>query len=115
MISYEGDEKSIQKLITILLDNALKYSNEKGTVDFRLKKKGKGVEMTVWNTVTSIDPDTISHMFDRFYRADQSRNSSKGGYGIGLSIASAVAAAHKGRINASTSDGKSLTITVTLP
>ena len=55
------------------------------------------------------------HLFDRFYRTDTSRNSETGGYGIGLSIANAVAGAHKGRISAATEDGTSLTITVLLP
>ena len=54
-------------------------------------------------------------MFDRFYRADPSRNSNTGGYGIGLSIAEAIVTAHKGKIAASSQDGRSLLITVTLP
>ena len=114
MIDYCGDEKSLTQLVTILLDNALKYSNEKGDISISLKKRSKGVELSVYNTVDSMDPETLQHMFDRFYRADKSRNSSTGGYGIGLSIANAVVQAHKGKISASSPDGRSLRITALL-
>lgn len=115
MITYCGDEKYITRLVTILLDNALKYSDEKGTIRIGLKKRGvKGFELTVYNTSDNIDKDVLKHMFDRFYRADSSRNSSKGGYGIGLSIASAIVAEHKGKISASSADGRSMLITVTM-
>ena len=68
-----------------------------------------------FNATHSIDPRDLEHIFDRFYRADPSRNSQSGGYGIGLSIASAVVAAHKGKILASSRDGHSLLVTVILP
>ena len=112
MITYCGDEKYITRLVTILLDNALKYSDDHGTIRVTLKKRSKGFEFRVYNTAESIDKDTLHHMFDRFYRADKSRNSSKGGYGIGLSIASAIVSAHKGKITATSDDGKSLLVTV---
>ena len=62
-----------------------------------------------------MDKDHLSHLFDRFYRTDSSRNSQTGGYGLGLSIAAAITASHRGKIAASTEDGHSLRITVTLP
>ena len=71
--------------------------------------------LTVENTYRSAQKVETDKLFDRFYRGDQSRNSKIGGYGIGLSIAAAVTANHKGRISAATQDGKSLTITVMLP
>ena len=61
-----------------------------------------------------ISNDDIPHLFDRFYRADSSRNSSTGGHGIGLSIAKAVVNAHKGQISAFSPDGKLLSISVML-
>ena len=115
MISFCGDEKSITKLITILLDNAVKYAREKGDITVSLKTKSKNLELIVQNDADAVDPDSLPHFFDRFYRADSSRNSSGGGYGIGLSIAQAVVTAHKGRISASAPDGTSLRITVSLP
>ena len=59
-------------------------------------------------------PENIDHLFDRFYRTDESRNSKTGGYGIGLSVAKAVVEAHHGKIVASSEDGNSLLITVIL-
>ena len=115
MVSCHGDEKSITKLLTILLDNAVKYTCEKGDITVSLQKKSKYIELIVQNDTETIDPASIPHFFDRFYRADSSRNSSRGGYGIGLSIAQAVVAAHKGRISASAPSETSLRITVQLP
>lgn len=115
MLSLNGDEKAIGQLVCILLDNALKYSDKNGKVSLLLKKQGKTVVLQVHNTAENVTKEMLSRLFDRFYRADTSRSSSTGGYGIGLSIAKAVVTAHKGRIVASSSDFKSLNITVTLP
>lgn len=113
MITYCGDEKYMTRLVTILLDNAFKYSDDHGTIRVSLRSHGKGFILKVYNTAESVDHETLTHMFDRFYRADKSRNSSRGGYGIGLSIASAITAAHKGKITASSDDGRSMLITAT--
>ena len=109
-----GDEKAITQLISILLDNALKYSDEKGTISLKAHSKGRSVCIEVYNTAEHVEVSELGKLFDRFYRADKSRNSQTGGYGIGLSIAKAVVEAHKGRISASSADGKSLTITAIL-
>jgi signal transduction histidine kinase len=71
--------------------------------------------LTVYNTVDHISKEELPKLFDRFYRSDQSRNSETGGYGIGLSVAKSVVEAHKGKINATTSDEKSLVMIVILP
>lgn len=113
MISMCGDEKAIQRLMTILLDNAVKYSGEEGKISVTLKKQKNRIQLSVWNTTDQIDKEQIAHLFDRFYRTDQSRNSETGGYGLGLSIAAATVRAHKGKICAESEDGKSLRITVT--
>lgn len=115
MMNFYGDEKAITQLVSILLDNALKYSDENGTISFKAHPKGKGVCLEVYNTAESVETENLGRLFDRFYRADKSRNSQTGGYGIGLSIAKAVTEAHKGKITAASADGKSLTITVVLP
>ena len=115
MLTLHGDEKMISQLVSILLDNAVKYSDAGGEIRVMLEKQGRTVHLSVFNTVESISPQELAHLFDRFYRTDRSRNSKTGGYGIGLSIASAVAAAHKGKILASSRDGHSLLITVILP
>ena len=112
MLTCYGNEQNIQRLLEILLDNALKYSNPGGHISVELKKYGKGISLSVYNTVEYVSRENISHIFERFYRLDESRNSKTGGYGIGLSIASAIVQAHKGKITAETKDEKSLKITV---
>ncbi|MCD7756208.1 MAG: HAMP domain-containing histidine kinase [Firmicutes bacterium] len=115
MISLRGDEKAIRRLITILLDNAVKYSDDGGDIRLTLEKQKSTIRLSVYNTAQSVTKESLAHLFDRFYRADQSRNSQTGGYGLGLSIAQAIVNAHKGKITATTQDEKSLRITVTFP
>ncbi len=114
MLSFHGDEKAIRQLISILLENALKYSAETGKITVTADKRGKNIYIRVSNTVAFITPEQLHHLFDRFYRTDQSRNAQTGGYGIGLSIARAIVLAHKGKITASSLDGRTLTITIVL-
>lgn len=114
-ISFYGDQKNIERLLNVLLDNALKYSPYHGEIKVTLEKQKRFVVITVYNTCEHIDQKDLPYLFDRFYRSDQSRNSETGGYGIGLSIAKSVVEAHKGKISATTSDGKSLAIIVILP
>lgn len=115
LISMNGDEKAIRGLITILLDNAVKYTNENGTLSLALEKKKNRIYLSVSNTTEFISKEQISHLFDRFYRTDASRNSQTGGYGLGLSIAAATVESHHGKISAETKDEKSLKITVVFP
>lgn len=110
-----GDESALRKLVSILLDNAFKYSSDSGDIRLSFYRQGKNIFLTVSNSVDEIPKDSIPHLFDRFYRADSSRNSETGGHGIGLSIAQAVVRAHGGKIAAYTPDGKSLRITATFP
>lgn len=116
MISYNGDEKAIRQLISVLLDNAVKYSPENGTVSLSLKKEARCVKLTVSNaTLKPIDRRQLNMLFDRFYRADQSRSSATACYGLGLSIARSIVAAHRGKIHADSPSGNELIISVTLP
>lgn len=115
MLSLCGDEKAIRQLTTILLDNALKYSTDKGVISLSLEKSDRFISLSVNNSCEPISSEDIKRLFDRFYRADKSRNSQTGGYGIGLSIAKAIVVAHKGTITASSPDGHSLTVTAKFP
>lgn len=115
MLSLCGDEKALRQLVSILLDNALKYSAASGTITLTLEKQGRNIRLLIENAAEYVNEEDLNLMFDRFYRTDKSRNSQKGGYGIGLSIAKAIVSAHKGKINASSRDGKSLLMTVILP
>ena len=115
MISMRGDEKAIRQLMTILLDNAVKYSQTGGEISVLLESEKNIIKLCVYNTTDYMPKEYLSHLFDRFYRTDQSRNSQTGGYGLGLSIALAIVQAHKGKITATTKDEKSLQITAVFP
>ena len=116
MLSFTGDEKNIRKLISILLDNALKYSPRGGRMELRLEKQGRALRLTVSNTVGQpLEREKLSHLFDRFYRTDQSRSSQTGGYGLGLSIARSIVLAHRGKIRAESPDGVTLSVVALLP
>ena len=114
MLEYTGDEAQIRKLTSILLDNAVKYSSENGDISLDLRKKNKGIVLTVTNTAENVDAEMCSHMFDRFYRGDRSRSTENGGFGIGLSIAKSIAEAHHGKISASPKGDGEIEITVQL-
>ena len=113
-INYTGDEKNIRQLVSILLDNAIKYSADNGSIKLNFYEQGKNKILTVWNTVDEISPGKLDVLFERFYRTDSSHNSQTGGFGIGLSIALAIVNAHKGKITAKSDDGKSIRFVVTL-
>lgn len=116
MLSFMGDEKAIRQLLSVLLDNALKYSPSGGHLELRLEKQGRTIFLIVSNTTAqSVERDKLSHLFDRFYRTDQSRSSQTGGYGLGLSIARSIVLAHKGKIRVESPDGRTLTFIIHLP
>lgn len=113
-LSYCGDEASIRQLVSLLLDNAIKYSTDKGSIRLTLQTNGKNKVLTVWNTAQGLTPGRQGALFDRFYRPDTSRSSATGGFGIGLSVAQAIVNAHKGKITAKSEDGESIMFTVVL-
>ncbi len=113
-IYYRGEESEIRQLISILCDNAIKYSDEQGIISLNLYKSGKSIVIDMYNTCEHVDPDSVSRLFDRFYRADESRSRETGGYGIGLSIAKAIVERHKGKIRAFTNGTTAITFKITL-
>ena len=105
-LTFSGDEYAIRQLVSILLDNAVKYAAEGTEIAFSLEKTKKGVLLSCANVSrTPVAPEELDKLFDRFYRADPAR-SGTGGFGIGLSIARSIAEGHKGGIRASLEDGK---------
>ena len=110
-----GDEKAVARLVSILMDNAMKYSPEGGSVELTLDKDGRNGRLVVKNTSLPMEKGSADHLLERFARGDSSRNSESGGFGLGLSIARAVTEAHRGKIHAQSEDGESLTVTVELP
>ena len=113
-ISFKGDEKLIRQVIGILFDNAIKYAREKSDINVQLKKQNKKIVFTVENEADNLEIKNYNILFERFYRADSSRNSKTGGYGIGLSIAQSIVLKHKGKISADSVDGERIIFTVKL-
>lgn len=105
---------SIRQLISILLDNALKYSDEHGSIRLDVYKVHGKTKIEVFNTCILEDTRNLSRLFDRFYRPDDSRSQKTGGTGIGLSIAQAVAEAYGGKIKVHSKDGKSILFQVSI-
>ncbi|MBQ9384905.1 MAG: hypothetical protein IJT87_11795 [Ruminiclostridium sp.] len=112
-IIVKGDKEMLTRLANILIDNAISHSVGEGdiTVSF-CRRKGRNI-LTVSNHGEYIPPEELSRLFDRFYRTDKSRTSSTGGFGLGLSIAKAIADRHKGTLTASSSADGLTTFTFT--
>lgn len=114
-VFIKGDGDMLRQLAVILLSNALKYSDEGGTIRLSLARKGHAAALTVFNTGAGIPADQLEKVFDRFYRGDGSHSGEVAGNGLGLSIARTIAEAHKGTIRAESVPGESATFIVTLP
>lgn len=115
-LTLNGDQKAIRQLIGIFLDNAIKYSPKGEVINVKLKNSGRNIELSVTNhSKENLSKENMKHLFDRFYRSDESRNSATGGYGIGLSIAKSIVEAHKGKIFAESADGTEMIITAVFP
>ncbi len=98
-IHVQADQKGLRELVNILMDNAVKYCDENGTVDVSLSKKGKNAMFIVSNDYAAGEGVDYKQFFERFYREDKSHNSEKQGYGIGLSMAESLVRMFKGKIS----------------
>lgn len=111
-----GESKSLERLVVILLDNAIKYSGDNGKVGVRLFVDSKRIHLSVMNTGECISKEDAKHVFDRFYRTDGARqNKDNQSFGLGLSIASATVKAHCGEIDCHGIEGKGTVFDVYLP
>ena len=99
-LAYHGDESSVRQLIGVLMDNAVKYAAGEGPVTVSLRRGRRGVTLRSTNPCDPLGPAELGRIFDRFYRADESRASGTGSFGIGLSLARAIAEAHHGSLAA---------------
>lgn len=113
-LHIEGDAGLLTQLVSLLLDNAMKYSDAQGDVTFTLKRQGRSTVITVENTVEKTEKGNRNVLFERFYRSDASRSSKTGGSGIGLSVAKAIVTSHGGKISAFSPDEKRIVFTVVL-
>lgn len=102
-VAVLGDGEKLRRLVSILLDNAIKYGAPGGTVELSLRRTDRQAKLTVSNP-GEIPPDQLPRLFERFYRADASRGE-QGGFGLGLSIADTIAREHRGTLRAESGGG----------
>lgn len=112
-ISVKANREQIQRLFSILIDNAVKYSVQSGDIGVSLARRGKTCVFRIENICEELPNCPPDKLFDRFYRADAARTQKNGGYGIGLSAAKTIAELHGGTIEASYSQPNTIVFTVT--
>jgi signal transduction histidine kinase len=110
-----GDEKSLERAISAILDNAIKFSPDGGDVIVEVGSDCQQVCIHIKDQGVGIPPEALPRIFDRFYHLDQVGNHLFRGAGIGLSIARQVIEQHKGSIDVETKAGKGSTFTIYLP
>ncbi|MCR5599697.1 MAG: hypothetical protein K6G33_02995 [Ruminococcus sp.] len=109
-----ASEKLVKQMAAIFIDNALKYSNDGGTVRVSLQKLGDKKVLSIYNTGEGIKEEDTEKIFERFYRSDESRNRATGGYGLGLAIAKSIIDKHKFKLNIMNIPGKSVCFMISM-
>lgn len=106
------DKNKIKQLLVIVLDNALKYTEENDTIDVDIHNHEEKLIMNIKDTGIGISDEGLKHIFERFYREDKARSRSKGGTGLGLSIAQTIVKSHGGSIKISHNKPKGIIVTI---
>jgi two-component system OmpR family sensor kinase len=114
-IEVSGDARSLRQVIDNLLANIRSHTPEGTTTRVSVEPDGAGAVIVVADDGPGMSPEQVAHVFERFYRSDPSRSRLHGGAGLGLSIVSAIVAAHGGTVSASSAPGQGTTFTVRLP
>ena len=114
-VEVPADPDRLRQVLINLIANAVKYTSAGGKIEIRIWEDGDRAGFTVSDTGCGISEGDLPHVFERFYRADQSRNRISGGSGIGLAIVRSIAEAHGGTASAESAPGKGSSFTVSLP
>lgn len=109
-----GHQPAIEELLTVLLDNALKYSPNPSPVTLRLRQQHNRLNVCIVNQGEGIDKKHLPHIFERFYRIDQSR-AGEGGYGLGLSLAQQIANSHSTQVIVESTPNSTTKFSFSLP
>jgi signal transduction histidine kinase len=110
-----ADTETLRRALLIFMDNAVKYTPQGGAISVSLTRKDGFAIADVADTGIGIDPKDVSHIFDRFWRADKARSREHGGAGLGLSIAKWIVDVHGGSIAVQSVPGKGSRFTIRLP
>ncbi len=113
-VVYNGDERSIKKMMEALVDNAVKYSEDDSEISVKLAAKGAKKTIEVFNKGQGVTLEQKDRLFEKFYRTDDSRARETGGYGIGLSIVKNIVDMHHGRIETESKLGEFMLFRVIL-
>jgi signal transduction histidine kinase len=113
-LAVRGDAQRLKQLLSNLVDNAIKYTPDHGTIILSLFRDDSWARMEVTDTGRGIAPEHLPHIFDRFYRVDKARPRGSGGTGLGLAIVKGIAEQHGGKITVTSQPGKGSTFTVWL-
>lgn len=114
-LMVRGDPELLRHLILNLLDNAIKYTPEGGTVQMLLARQAQQARLTISDTGEGIPTEGLPRIFERFYRVDKGRSQRVAGTGLGLSIAKEVITAHRGTVQVESKSGQGTVFTVCLP
>lgn len=113
-LTVKGDAQQLKQLLGNLIDNAIKYTPEKGIVTISLFRDGEWARLEVADTGIGIAPEHLPHIFDRFYRIDKARSRTGGGTGLGLAIVKGIAEQHDGKVTVTSEPGKGSVFTAWL-
>ncbi|MBI3766345.1 MAG: ATP-binding protein [Ignavibacteriales bacterium] len=114
-VIVSGDEQRLHQMLLNLIDNAVKYGRDRGTIFLRLNKEDGMAKIRVADDGIGISEHDMARIFDRFYRVDRARSRELGGVGLGLSIAKWIAETHGGTIGVASKVDKGSEFTVILP
>ncbi len=111
-VQYKGDINSVNNILNILLDNAVKHAKSGGEINVYFKKENSKLSLTIYNTGSNVPESDENKIFERFYRGDSSRSRESGGSGLGLSIAKSIADNNKWKISAKSKLNEYMAITI---